>query len=222
MPQTHAMPMHACRAEGNPLALAAFICSLIGFFSGGILSPIGVILALFAMGKHPRGFAIAALILGLMGSACISGLVLAGVLGAVLAAVGIVGSAAAVHAALEPKFDASADLAQLNTAILSYYDDKRALPEHLGLLVPEYYQPAADPDSGPEREPLTDPWSKPYHYELAPDRGGFTLHSDGPDAAPGTADDLSLTTRVDSLYAPEPAHAPTRAPAPARPRTRAF
>ena len=76
------MPLHSCRQEGNPLALAAFICSLIGFFSGGILSPIGVILALFALGKHPRGFAIAALILGLLGSACISGIVLTGVLAA--------------------------------------------------------------------------------------------------------------------------------------------
>ena len=52
----------------NGLGTAGFICSLIGFLTCGTLSPLGLLFSLIAVFKRPRGFAIAGLILGLLGS----------------------------------------------------------------------------------------------------------------------------------------------------------
>ncbi|HQY88157.1 MAG TPA: DUF4190 domain-containing protein, partial [Tepidisphaeraceae bacterium] len=52
----------------NGLGIAGFITSLVGLVSCGILSPIGFLLSLFGMFKRPRGFAIAGVVLGALGS----------------------------------------------------------------------------------------------------------------------------------------------------------
>src|SRR5688572_25362426 len=52
----------------NGLGIAGFITSLVGWISCGVLSPIGLILSLIALGKQPRGFAIAGAIIGALGS----------------------------------------------------------------------------------------------------------------------------------------------------------
>lgn len=52
----------------NGLGLAGFIVSLVGFFLGCVLCPVGLLLSLIALFKAPRGFAIAGVILGLIGS----------------------------------------------------------------------------------------------------------------------------------------------------------
>lgn len=54
--------------EQNGLGLAAFIVSLVGLFSVGILSPVAVIMGAIAMRRDPKGFALAGLIIGLFGS----------------------------------------------------------------------------------------------------------------------------------------------------------
>lgn len=54
--------------EQNGLGLAAFIVSLVGLFSAGILSPIAAIMGAIALGRNPKGFAIAGLVIGLFGS----------------------------------------------------------------------------------------------------------------------------------------------------------
>jgi hypothetical protein len=54
--------------EQNGLGIASFIVSVVGLFSAGILSPIAAIMAAFALRREPKGFAIAGLIIGLLGS----------------------------------------------------------------------------------------------------------------------------------------------------------
>lgn len=197
------------RPPMNGLAVAGFVCSLAGFFTGGVLSPVGLILSLFALGAHPRGLAIAGVILGLLGSGCITAIVGAGLITAIIAALGAATVAGVVM--FEPRADADRDLTDLRGAVTAYYTDHRVLPEHLGTLVPEYYTPRDG------HEALIDPWKKPYRYEASLDGGVFSITSDGPDGRPGTRDDRTLTSRVDQ---PTPAAAPT--PAVERPRRRTF
>ena len=46
--------------QSNGLAIAGFVCSLLGIFTGFLLSPIGLILSLVALGRPGgRGFAVA-------------------------------------------------------------------------------------------------------------------------------------------------------------------
>jgi hypothetical protein len=53
--------------ETNGLGITGFVISLIGLFLCGIPSLIGLIISLFALGKQPKGFAIAGTILGGLG-----------------------------------------------------------------------------------------------------------------------------------------------------------
>lgn len=54
--------------RSNGLGIAAFIVSLVAIFTGGILSPIALLLALIALFRRPRGFAFAGFILGGLGT----------------------------------------------------------------------------------------------------------------------------------------------------------
>lgn len=54
--------------DENGLGLASFIVSILGLVSAGILSPVGAVMGLIAIRREPRGFAIAGLIIGLVGS----------------------------------------------------------------------------------------------------------------------------------------------------------
>ena len=47
------------KPETNGLGLAGFIVSLVGICSGGVLSPIGLVLSIVGLFREPRGFAIA-------------------------------------------------------------------------------------------------------------------------------------------------------------------
>ncbi len=58
------------QAPSNGLGVAGFVVSLVGFLvCGGLVCPIGVIMSAVALGREPKGFAIAGLIIGLLGSA---------------------------------------------------------------------------------------------------------------------------------------------------------
>jgi hypothetical protein len=54
--------------QQNGLGLAAFVVSLIGLFSAGILSPVGAVMGAIALRRDPKGFAIAGLVIGLFGT----------------------------------------------------------------------------------------------------------------------------------------------------------
>ena len=46
--------------ETNGLGVAGFVVSLAGLLlTGGLLSPVGVVISLIALGRRPRGFAVA-------------------------------------------------------------------------------------------------------------------------------------------------------------------
>lgn len=77
------------KSESNSLGLAGFILSLIGFFSCGLLSPIGLILSFFGLFKPPRGLAIAGFILGLIGSILLLVMLVFGLFAVVLSAAGL-------------------------------------------------------------------------------------------------------------------------------------
>lgn len=57
------------RPSGNGMGVAGFIISLVGLIlTCGLLCPIGLIFSLIALGRKPRGLAIAGTILGAIGS----------------------------------------------------------------------------------------------------------------------------------------------------------
>ncbi|QQE12714.1 DUF4190 domain-containing protein [Planctomycetota bacterium] len=107
-------------SESNGLGTAGFIVSLAGFFTAGILCPIGLIMSLIALRGNPKGFAVAGTVVGAVGS-LIGALVML-VFGAmILAFLGL--SAVAVTA-----FDAAIDVNNASSAIVTYYDEQGRLP----------------------------------------------------------------------------------------------
>ncbi len=54
--------------QSNGLGIAGFVVSLLGIPTCGMLSPIGALLSFIAVFKQPRGFAIAGLVIGALGS----------------------------------------------------------------------------------------------------------------------------------------------------------
>lgn len=54
--------------RSNVLGVAGFVFSLLGFFSCGVLAPIGLLLSFCGMFSEPKGLATAGLILGFVGS----------------------------------------------------------------------------------------------------------------------------------------------------------
>lgn len=193
----HELPSVAA-VESNPLGLAGFIVSLIGFLAGGILCPIGFILSLFALGRRPRGFAIAGAIIGFLGSC--GGLIVFMIFGsAILAMLGIATAGAAIAGAngaggpvaLPSHRDAVlAEMARAREAIRAREPAGPAgspLPLHLAQV--EVVQP------GGRRVPfisLTDPWGESYAYVYSIGADAFDLASSGPDRKLGTADDIRL------------------------------
>jgi hypothetical protein len=179
--------------------VAGFVCSLCGvigaFFPPGgfLLSLVGFVLSLIAMGRSPRGFAVAGVVLGFIGMGCLSGLLLLGGFAALLAFFGIVAGAGAVAVAAQAQIDAVGDeLRTMDVAIVAYQEKHEAYPTNLGALVPEYLTGVF----GTGRSMLSDPWGKPFVYRVQNDGLGYTITSSGPDRTLGTADDKILTRRA--------------------------
>jgi hypothetical protein len=143
---------------------------------------VGLIVSLVALGRQPRGFAIAGVILGLLGTC--GGLI-------VLVAV-IIAGAAAVAAVLgivmfsnPERLELTRDMATIAIAVESYRDDNGVPPASLTLL--------------DLREPtLIDPWGNPYRYVLV-EENKFDLISNGRDSQPETDDDVRLS-RLDEYW----------------------
>src|SRR5688572_12689736 len=55
-------------APSNGMGMAGFIVSLIGLLTCGLLAPIGLLLSLLGLLKRPRGFALAGLIISVIGT----------------------------------------------------------------------------------------------------------------------------------------------------------
>jgi general secretion pathway protein G len=193
----------------NTLGVAGFICSLCGVIGfvvppgGMLLSLVGFVLSLIALGTSPRGFAIAGVILGFIGMGCVTGAVMMGGVMALLALIGIgVGVGAVAMEAQAQVQAAQNDLRVMDQAIAMHYQNHDSYPTNLGALVPEYLSGTF----APGRSMLSDPWGKPYVYEVDEDGRGFMVKSSGPDMNLGTPDDLSwrrsmgdrVETRIES------------------------
>lgn len=167
----------------NGLAIAGFICSLLGVVTG-ILAPIGVILCLVALGKPGgKGFAISGLIIGLLVSC--GGLVLGVIFFAgILAAVGI--GLVTIALAEPEKLELTSDMVNIAIAVKMYEEEQGVLPADLSLVS--------------LRESVkNDPWGNPYAYHFIEDDPGFDIISKGEDGLAGTEDDVQLT-RLDETW----------------------
>ena len=163
--------------ESNALGMAGFICSLAGLIlTGGILCPVGLILSLAALGRQPRGFAIAGVILGLVGT-CGGLLVVAAVLLGVAAVAAWFGM---LWLSNPEKAEMTSDLINIAIAVEKYRDENHYLPASLGLL-------------SLQESTLKDPWGQPYRYDLIDPKGEFDLVSSGVDKQFDTADDVKLS-----------------------------
>jgi hypothetical protein len=167
---------YAPASETNSLGLAGFICSILGLVTAGILSPIGLILSLVALGRRPRGFAIAGVVIGLVGSC--GGIVIFLLFSAAILA--LLGIAAAIVLSDPQRLEISGDMISTAVAIEKYRDENRYLPASLGLL-------------GLSESTLTDPWGERYRYDLKDPQGNFDLVSAGADRTFDTKDDVKLS-----------------------------
>ena len=156
-------------ARSNGLGIAGFIVSLVGLFSCGALSPIGLVLSSIAIFKRPRGFAFAGLILGVVG-------IISGIIALVC---GLVGGAAALlgFGAIMPVITAETDMARIAHVALPNKAPDGTIPT----------DPATLP--GLKNRQLTDPWGHAYRI-VTTGPNSIEVISSGPDGIPDTSDDL--------------------------------
>ena len=162
----------------NALGMAGFICSLVGLvLTGGILCPVGLVLSLVALGRQPRAFAIAGVVIGVLGTC--GGLVVVLAFGAmILAAMGI--AVAAIALSDPQKVELTSDMINLATAIEKYRDENHYLPAGLDLV-------------NVDEQALTDPWGTKYQYVQNDPKDDFDIISAGKDKQFGTGDDVKLS-----------------------------
>lgn len=170
--------------ESNTLGLVGFICALVGLLTGGLLSPIGLIISLVAMGKQPRGLAVAGLILGLVGTC--GGVILVIFFGAML--LGLIAIAALAFALSETeKIEITSDMVKIAAAVQQYREQNQYLPAGLELL--------ALPEST-----LQDPWGEKYRYVQHDPKENFDILCAGEDKTFDTKDDVRLS-EIEKVWA---------------------
>ena len=182
----YAFDAYVPQRQSNNLAIVGFIVSLVGLLgTGGLLCPIGLIISLIALGRPPRGFAIAGAILGFLGTC--GGLLVFMLFGAVILAMLGLGMAAAFIAMNDPqRVEITMDMANIAQAVEKYRDINKVPPATLT-------------DLHLATDTLTDPWGKMYVYNFMDEKPGYDVQSDGPDGQPGTTDDIALS-RLDELW----------------------
>ena len=159
--------------RSNTLGIAGFITSLVGFaLTGGLLCPVGLILSLVALRRQPRGFAIAGVVLGLMGS-CGGCLIALFVLPAI--AIAIAGGATVLTAAAfmlvggTPAIETFDHMFQIQREIKVYEKQHGAPPPSLS-------------DLNLPADILDDGWGTPLQYQVSgnPPTQSWTLQTAGP------------------------------------------
>jgi hypothetical protein len=170
----------------NGLGIAGFVVSLVGLLgTGGLLCPIGLIMSLIALGRQPKGFAIAGVVIGLLGTC--GGLIVALAFGAaVLALLGI--TAAVAFAALNypQRMELTIDMANIDQAIKRIQGTSK-------------YPPASLTELHLDAETLRDPWGNAYVYVLRDKKPGYDVLSSGKDGVAGTPDDVAMSN-LDQMW----------------------
>lgn len=77
----------------NGMAVAGFVCSLLGLISCGILSPIGLIISWIAQAKQKSSLGLAGLVMGIIGSLWMIIALIFGLFAVILGALGIAAGA---------------------------------------------------------------------------------------------------------------------------------
>ena len=210
-------PQYAPANRSNGFGLAGFITALVGIVSCGLLSPIGVILSAIGLRKEPRGFAIAGLVIGLLGSIwlVLGGLAL-GVMCAGLAAAGIkVGD-------LMPYGQTIDQMETAQRAVASYVSAHNGeLPADMATFL------------GDQGLNLADAWKNAIRVERTD--GGFRVWSAGPDGQFDSKDDVwvdstgeffiagldgfNAQATIQKPISPAPPVEPTEPSEPAKPAT---
>jgi len=163
----NAPPSYAPPPPSNGLGIAGFIVSLVGLFTGGILSPLGLLLSFIALFRRPRGFATAGFIIGLLGSLFLA---------AWLAFFGFLGFSC---------FNLTRPLVVTGTA-LSQAQQKvqQYSTAHMGTL----------PDDATGNSLITglnDGWGHQVRYEIR-GLGSYDIRSAGPDGVFNNEDDVTV------------------------------
>jgi hypothetical protein len=184
-PSPAGAPEESAATGSNTLGLAGFVTSLVGFVvTGGILCPIGLILSLVALRRAPRGFAIAGVVIGVVGSCggCFFALLVLPMLLLILASgVTVAAALGFIAAGGAPALETFAHMVRVNEAVSKFVEVRGVAPSSLSEL-------KIDPAM------LIDGWGTPLQYQSsdAPDKICWTLQSAGPDRMLD-ADDMTFS-----------------------------
>lgn len=183
MPQMPMYPQMIAAPRSNGLGVASFVIGLLGLMTGGLLSPIALLLGLIALGRAPRGFAVFGLLLGFIGSL----VWVAAALGIVLA-VGVIGAAivtvmGGMLMLFQPEpIELTGDMVRTVMAIQQYESEHNAAPTSID-------------DLDLNMATRLDPWGHAYALVEAPNNDPpFDIVSAGEDGEFDTSDDIRLTT----------------------------
>ena len=152
----------------NPWGMAGFIISIVSLLGcAGLLSPLSLIFCCIGLGKSPKAFAVAGLVISLIS------LPIAGI---IYFAIFFVGVALAMSVAAAIALIGTNALV-IGEAVHDYYDTHGALPESLAVLQLRQSE-------------LVDPWGHDFVYLPRIEDDTFALYSAGPDGLRGTDDDI--------------------------------
>jgi len=154
------------RRKSNTFGILGCIFSILGIFTFGLASPIGLALSMLGMARQPRGAATFGTVVGAMGTLFL--LIWGGTL--------MAGVSAANHAANVHQTEQS--LSAAVATIEQYKSDHKRLPEDIEgnkLLI---------------RAESSDAWGQSLRYDPI-DGDGYLVRSAGPDAQFDTGDDLT-------------------------------
>ncbi len=168
------MDYDAPKNNSNTMGLIGFIISIVSLVGcGGLLSPISLIFSIIGLGKQPKGFAIAGLVLSLIGLAGFVVLFFVIGLGVVMSlmGLGILAAGFAIVAAI------GQNAFEIVTSIHDYRDANSVVPASLD----ELNLAAAS---------LTDTWGNEFVYVPSADGNAYLLISAGPDGIIANSDDL--------------------------------
>jgi hypothetical protein len=164
--------------EQNTAGLVGFIVSLAGLFTFGVLSPVGMIISLVGLSKNPRGFAIAGVIIGLIGTLELFALVLVVVM-VLSAGVMVALLYLALNAGGIMWIETGFDSYKISEAIVTYEKDTGNLPTSVN-------------DLTLEEGVLLDYWGNPYITQIDAADRSLSVRSMGEDGIVNTEDDHKL------------------------------